>query len=79
MTDHRILPRSAVDAVEAFVEKQLSDAAKYENSEPLDESGVFSLYRLAATIYAKGYEDGEITAEVRCNSRRFRERQQTTT
>jgi hypothetical protein len=71
---HRILPRRAADGIEEFVEQRLADAEKYPNSEPLDESGVFSLYRLAATIYAQGYEDGESIAEVRASSRRRRAR-----
>lgn len=75
MRDSRILPREAVDSIEAYVDKQLRDAKQYSNSELLDESGVFSLYRLAAGIYALGYEHGEVIAELRCNSRRFREKE----
>lgn len=48
-----------VDAVEAYVREELRDAAKYDNSTPLDESGVWSLHALAAHIYALGFEAGE--------------------
>jgi len=46
--------------VEDYVEKALHDARQYTNSAPLDESGVYSLHRLAAAIYAEGWRDGHI-------------------
>jgi hypothetical protein len=43
----------------------LADARNYENRSPLDDSGVWDLHRLAAQIYALGFDDGEIVAGIR--------------
>lgn len=61
----RISPAAVVQAVEDYVESELSDAARYDNREPLDESGIWSLHRLAAVIYAIGWADGERAAVTR--------------
>lgn len=55
----RISPASVVQAAEDYVESELTDAARYDNRTPLDESGIWSLHRLAAAIYAIGWADGE--------------------
>ena len=52
------IPADVVQAVEDYIHKELSDAQKYDNSSPLDESGIWSLHRLAANIYAKGFDAG---------------------
>lgn len=48
-----------VDLVDRYVRKALQDASTYVNSDPLDESGVYSLHLLAADIYALGFADGD--------------------
>lgn len=57
--DHRVEPPHVIEMVERFVNDRLRSAQQYSNSEPLDESGIHDLHRLAARIYAAGYEDGE--------------------
>ncbi|MUL47583.1 hypothetical protein FZI85_25040 [Mycobacterium sp. CBMA293] len=52
------VPDDVVQVVEQYVEGELSDAVKFDNRAPLDESGIWSLHRLAANIYAKGFEAG---------------------
>lgn len=59
MTDTIPVPATVVQQVEEYVYKELSDAEKYDNSSPLDESGIWSLHRLAARIYAAGFDAGE--------------------
>lgn len=61
----RIEPSEVVRAVEAYVGKELSDARQYSNREPLDESGIWSLHRLAAEVYAMGYAAGEMAESER--------------
>lgn len=51
----RILTAEVVQMVEEYVYKELSDAEKYENRSPLDESGIWSLHALAAEIYAAAF------------------------
>jgi hypothetical protein len=72
----RILPRPLIEAVDRYVERELEDAAKYENSQPLDESGIWSLHTLAAKIYAAGWGDGEAAERERASAARRRERDQ---
>lgn len=55
----RILPQQLIFEVEQYVHGELSDAQKYENRVPFDQSGVWSLHKLAASIYAAGWSDGE--------------------
>jgi hypothetical protein len=71
----RIEPPEVVQLVESYAEKELADARKYENSTPLDESGIWSLHRLAAAIYALGYEAGERTEAARNQGARYRHRE----
>lgn len=51
--------QAVVQAVEDYVYKELSDREKYDNRTPLDESGIWSLHRVAARIYAMGFAKGE--------------------
>lgn len=64
MSGSLIEPPDVVQLVDDYVYKALRDGKKYDNSEPLDESGVWSLHRLAAQVYAEGYKAGE-AAEAR--------------
>lgn len=70
-----ILPAGLVDAVDQWVRDRLEHAAKYDNAEPLDKDGAFTLHRLAARIYAEGWRDGEQAAARREWNRRSRERE----
>lgn len=70
----RILPRDLIEAVDRFAEHELADAAKYENRQPLDESGIWSLHTLAAKCYAVGWGDGEAAEGARARAARLRER-----
>jgi hypothetical protein len=74
MSDHAIEPREVAEAVERYVERELADAAKYDNRTPLDDCGVWSLHRLAANVFALGFEAGEQVAEVRARGQQDRER-----
>jgi hypothetical protein len=74
MTDAHILPCEQVADVDRWVDSELSDAAKYDNRAPLDDSGVWSLHRLAAKMYAAGWDAGERAATERENAARRRER-----
>jgi len=65
-------PKAVVDLVEEFVDDEHRDAGKWANRTPLDESGVFALHRMAADIYAAGFEEGERTEEARGRGRRQR-------
>lgn len=73
MAEYIVVPREVVEAVEWYVGKALASAREYENSSPLDESGVWDLHRLAAKIYAAGFDDGDRVAEVRARGREARE------
>ena len=53
-----IEPNNVVNMVELYVDGELADAKKFENREPLDESGIYSLHILAADIYEAGFRDG---------------------
>jgi hypothetical protein len=74
VTEHVIEPREVAEAVERYVERELADARQYDNRTPLDDCGVWSLHRLAATIFALGFEAGEQVAEVRARGQQHRER-----
>ena len=69
----RIEPPDVVMAVEQYVSRELSDAEKYENRTPLDESGIWSLHALAARIYAMGWEGGERSTDEKTRAERVRE------
>lgn len=62
---HHIEPVAVAERVDRYVGRALHDAARVDNSTPLDESGVWELHRLAAEIYALGHEAGERVAYAR--------------
>lgn len=68
----RILPASLVSEIEMYVDGQFDRAAKYDNAEVLDTSGVYDLHTLAARIYAAGWDDGERTEGERSRGERRR-------
>lgn len=74
-TEARILPPQLVQEVEMWVDRELAMVGKFDNREPLDESGIFSLHRLAARVYAAGFEDGERAAGERHHGERRRARE----
>ena len=76
MPNYPIEPAEIVQLVEDFVEREHHDNTKYDNRTPLDDSGVFSLHRLAAEVYAAGYHDGEQAERARRHGERRREREQ---
>lgn len=51
-------PSSAAAAVNDYLYSERHDCAKYENRQPFDSSGVWSLHALAREIYALGWRDG---------------------
>jgi hypothetical protein len=51
-------PADVAHMVNEYLSIELSDVEKYDNRELLDESGRYSLHRLAAEIYARGFDDG---------------------
>lgn len=65
--EHIVVPCGLAELVERYVDKALANAREYENSSPLDESGVFELHRLAAKIYTAGF-GGDIYANERRRS-----------
>ena len=58
-TSRPIEPMNVVEMIDSYVRKALHDSDAYDNVELLDESGVWSLHRVAAEIYALGFRDGE--------------------
>jgi hypothetical protein len=70
----RIVPVEVIESVDGYAHDELDDAQKYENSAPLDESGIYSLHILAARIYAMGFEAGERAASRRQDGERARAR-----
>lgn len=73
---NRIVTPAVTQAVERYVGKELRDAEQYDNREPLDDSGVWSLHALAADIYAMAWEDAErvVTDREQGRCRRDRDR-----
>lgn len=71
---NRIEPPEVVAEVEAFVSKTLHDAEAFDNSEPLDESNIWSLHAMAADIYAMGWKAGEAAAAEKAHRANRRER-----
>lgn len=72
----QIEPYEVVNLVERYVDQELGNAAKFDNCTPLDESGVWSLHRLAAKVYALGYEAGGVATEMRHRARDSRKREE---
>ncbi|MCW6003901.1 hypothetical protein K1W54_04795 [Micromonospora sp. CPCC 205371] len=75
MSESIIEPREVAEAVERYVAQELAEARKYENRTPLDDSGVWSLHRLAANIFALGFAAGEQVADIRARGQRQRDRE----
>ena len=71
----KIEPFQVIQAVEDYVRSELADAANYDNRQPLDESGIWSLHDLAAQVYALGHADGAAAESARMSGRRDRERE----
>ncbi|MBE5453441.1 hypothetical protein E3G52_000305 [Mycobacteroides abscessus] len=71
----RIEPQPVIDLVEHYISDECRQSEQYDNREPLDESGCWSLHELAAQIYAKGYDDGERAEGERQRRQSFRERE----
>jgi len=65
-------PAEVALLVERYVDDALEKAAKYENSAPLDNSGVWDLHRLAAEIYAGGFGAGSQVQEIYERGQRHR-------
>ena len=61
----RVEPPRVVMLVENYVDRELDDAARFENRSPFDASGVWSLHAVAAEIYALGWQDSEHTSNDR--------------
>jgi hypothetical protein len=78
MSESIIEPREVAEAVERYVDAEFAEARKFENRRPLDDAGVWGLHRLAATVFALGFEAGEHVAEVRARGQRERERDRAT-
>ena len=70
--DHRVMPVQVAQLVNGYAASELADSRKYSNRQPLDDSGIFSLHRLAAEIYAAGFTAGEQVAEERHHGERIR-------
>jgi hypothetical protein len=77
MSESIVEPREVAEAVERYADRELADARKYDNRQPLDDSGVWDLHRLAAKVFALGFEAGEHVAEVRARGQRERDRDAT--
>ncbi|MFD6400714.1 hypothetical protein [Nocardia sp. NPDC060249] len=73
MSSDQIEPIEVVCHVEQYVEYELRDVKQFSNRALLDESGVWSLHRLAAEIYAMGYRAGDQAAAERGRKARSRE------
>lgn len=70
----RIEPPAVIDLVEQYIDTELHQAEKSSNRMPLDDSGCWSLHRLAADIYARGHEDGQRTESERARREARRRR-----
>lgn len=79
MVEHIIEPRAVVNLVDQFIDKELTDAEKYDSRTPLDDSGAWSLHRIAAQIYAMGYADGDMSAAEQARAAYRRSREASTT
>lgn len=73
MSESIIEPREVAEAVERYVAAEFAESRKFENRKPLDDSGVWSLHRLAATVFALGFAAGEHVADIRFRAQRGRE------
>lgn len=69
-----IEPTNIIQTVDMWIDKQLNDAAKYDNCELLDSSSCWSLHQLARTIYAHGVADGAMQERERASAQHHRDR-----
>jgi hypothetical protein len=58
MSDMNPVPSRVIELVNQYVHRERSDAERFTNREPFDNSGVWSLHELARSIYAAGWSDG---------------------
>lgn len=72
MGEQPIETQDVAQRVEWYVDGELRDAEKYTNRTPLDDSGVYSLHRLAAEVYALGWREGFRAADEHARGRRQR-------
>ena len=73
MSDAIPVPEKVVQDVEQYIYDELASASKYANRTPLDESGIWSLHRLAARIYQLGFDAGERIEAERGRRERIRD------
>lgn len=71
MRDSIVTPE-VVNAVDEYIGTETRQVERSSNREMLDESGIFSLHLLAAKIFAKGYELGQLSAEARHHGEHMR-------
>jgi hypothetical protein len=69
-----IEPVAVAQMVDAFITGEIEEAHRYDNREVLDESGAYGLHALAASVYAKGFEEGAAAQSWKDNAQRRRER-----
>lgn len=74
MTADSPVPADMVREVESYVTDELAAAEQYDNRNPLDESGVWSLHRMVARVYARGFNDGSIVEAERAHGQARRDR-----
>lgn len=72
---HQVEPQPVADLVDQWVDRERNAAAQYDNKDLLDEDGIWSLHRLAAEIYTRGHDDGEIVADARNRAANVRKRE----
>jgi len=58
-------PSEIADLIESYVNDTHDKASRFDNSTPLDESGIWTLHRLAADIYALGFLAGSRAEDTR--------------
>lgn len=72
MSDRPIEPFAVAQKVEQYASEQYRFAVKASNRELLDDSGIYDLHTLAATIYELGFNEGEAAEGQRNNGQRQR-------
>ena len=69
----RILPTQQIEEVDRVIDGLIRDAARYDNTELLDESQCWTLHQLAAQLYAAGFEDGQRAEAARGRGQKARD------
>lgn len=72
MSDILVEPFEVARLVDQYADDQHLAASKYTNSEPLDESGIYTLHNVAARIYALGFKEGQQVQNWRDSAERSR-------